>query len=159
MVESLRIWNANHENLPPWGLKLRCGGPEAAAIPDSRVLSAHIASCWRSKTPFKATAGLHHPVRRYDQELGAKTFGFFNVFVGAILCGAQELGEPHLYTLVEDESSKSFAFEDDEMVWRHLHADAEQVRHWRTVLATSFGSCSFDEPRGALLSMGFLEKI
>ena len=51
-------------------VKLRCGG---ASIPSAEQVALVIASCREAGVPFKATAGLHHPVRR-----GAE-HGFLNL--------------------------------------------------------------------------------
>lgn len=158
LIVELGRWNSQHASLPPWGLKLRCGGLQAAAIPECRALAATVSICLRCGVPFKATAGLHHPLRRLDEALGAKTHGFFNLFAGAVLARAQELGEPHLYGLMAEESTESFRFTGDRLAWRDFEITDGQIRHWRDALATSFGSCSFDEPREDLVSMGLLER-
>ena len=157
LIGELERFNVRHASSPPWGLKLRCGGLEAAAIPDPRALAVTVSLCQRRGVPFKATAGLHHPLRRHDAALRAKTHGFLNLFVGAVLAGPNELGEPHLGELMEDESAGDFRFEGDRLAWRSYEVDAAQVREQRRALATSFGSCSFDEPREDLVSLGLLE--
>lgn len=48
------------------GFKLRCGGVEAAAFPSSEQIAVVLRACLDAGIPFKATAGLHHPLPRGD---------------------------------------------------------------------------------------------
>lgn len=43
--------------------KLRCGGTVADAFPNATQLANAIAEAHRNSVPYKATAGLHHPLR------------------------------------------------------------------------------------------------
>ncbi|MBV9264218.1 MAG: hypothetical protein JO324_07825, partial [Candidatus Eremiobacteraeota bacterium] len=56
------------ESLEQAGLaaKLRCGGTTAADFPTVDEVAEFIAHARKNAVPFKATAGLHHPVRRLD---------------------------------------------------------------------------------------------
>ncbi len=69
-------------------LKLRTGGLTADAFPTPGALAAGIAAAHAARVPFKATAGLHHPVRMYRDEVGGVMHGFLNVFGGACLLRA-----------------------------------------------------------------------
>ena len=44
--------------------KARTGGVTAAAFPTSAEVARFVAVCAQERLPFKATAGLHHPLRR-----------------------------------------------------------------------------------------------
>ena len=57
--------------------------------------------------------------------------------------------------MIEDEDSRSFSFADDFFAWRDWKIDVERLRY-RRKFVRSFGSCSFDEPRDDLRTLGFL---
>src|SRR5690606_2555673 len=60
------------------GLKFRCGGVTPDAFPSPEALGRALAACRDAGAPFKATAGLHHPVRHFSAEVGAPMHGFLN---------------------------------------------------------------------------------
>jgi len=140
---------------PLWGLKLRCGGLEAGDFPSVQALGLAVGLCLAAGVPFKATAGLHHPVRHHDARLGTLRHGFLNLFGGAALAAARALDEVSLLEVLADQSSSAWGFEGDRLRWRNLNAAAEDVGRARELL-TSYGSCSFDEPCDDLRELGFL---
>lgn len=136
------------------GFKLRCGGAEAQLIPPVELVAFVIGECRNAGVPFKATAGLHHPVRRMDHELLAKGHGFLNLFGAAVLAHARRLDEAALTEVLEDEDPHAFVFEDRQFRWRDQIVTAAEIAQARTALARSFGSCSFDDPRDGLIELG-----
>jgi hypothetical protein len=138
------------------GFKLRCGGLEASAIPPVEHVAFVVAECRDAGVPFKATAGLHHPVRRLDHELLAKVHGFFNVFGAGALAHARRLDEATIAECVADEDPGAFVFEDQQMRWRDQSVSIAEIAAARDALAHSFGSCSFDEPREDLRALGLM---
>ena len=137
-------------------LKIRTGGLEAAAFPSSEKLAAWIAICARHNVSWKATAGLHHPVRRFDKTVNAKMYGFLNVIGAAVIEQVHKLDESKLQAILEDELPESFTFDGDLFCWRAYCADKNQIAAARKRFAVSFGSCSFDEPRDDLRELGYL---
>jgi hypothetical protein len=141
------------------GAKIRTGGlvPEAIAAPGT--VAEFIAGCVSASVPFKATAGLHHPVRSmqplaYQPDAPrAVTNGFLNVFVAAALAYACDLDARGVLPIIEETSPRAFAFTDSHLAWRGLSAGVDQV-HRARALARGFGSCSFDEPIADLESLG-----
>jgi hypothetical protein len=133
------------------GAKIRTGGlvPGAVAGPDA--VARFVAGCVAASLPFKATAGLHHPVRAVHPltyELDAPRAvvnGFLNVFVGAALAHAGRLEAADLMPVLEETTPSAFAFSDSSLAWRDRSVTVEQVTNARR-LARSFGSCSFEEP-------------
>jgi hypothetical protein len=142
--------------LPAWGLKLRCGGVTASAFPPAADLAAAVAVALGRAVPFKATAGLHHPLPRWDERLGVNRHGFLNLFVGAVLVSAGVLGEESLGDLLADAAPDSFRFHGGAVAWRGIAVDATTVRRVRVELVRSFGSCSVDEPLEDLAALGLL---
>jgi hypothetical protein len=141
--------------------KVRTGGVTSDAFPAADVLARFIADCARLGVPFKATAGLHHPLRgeqwlTYD--VGAPTatmFGFLNVFVAASLArtGADE---QTLRGALEERQPGAFDFRDDGLRWRDRAVPLDELTATRRDLALSFGSCSFREPVDDLRDMHLL---
>ena len=131
--------------------KIRTGGVTPEAFPAARAVIDFMTACLREGVPFKATAGLHHPVRgeyRLTYESDSRKwmmYGFVNVFVAAALLYSGESEDTALAVLEECDPS-AFTFEEDAIRWRDKQVDTEQVRACRTEFAISFGSCSFREP-------------
>jgi len=138
------------------GLKIRCGGLEAAAVPDPEAVAAAIAICTVTEVPLKATQGLHHPVRQYDPALGTMVHGFLNLFVAAVMARAHDLPVTRLIEIVAEEDPEAFEIGGESLSWRDLKATTEQVAQARRSGLTSFGSCDFDEPRDELRGLGLL---
>jgi hypothetical protein len=57
--------------------------------------------------------------------------------------------------MLEDEDPESFLFTDDIFAWRDWKIDTERLKYRRRFVR-SFGSCSFDEPRGDLRALNLL---
>jgi hypothetical protein len=140
----------------PAGFKLRCGGLDASAVPSVTVVARIIAHCRQQGIPLKATAGLHHPVRRLDRALGGHVHGFVNLFTAAVMAHAHGLNDELIRRILEEEDPQQFAFDDEHLWWGDFGATGPEIAAAREHLATSFGSCSFDEPRDDLRALGWL---
>ena len=105
-------------------VKLRCGG---AVTPSVEQVALVVAACRDAGVPFKATAGLHHAVRRGDEH------GFLNLLAAT----TAPLGRLEAVLAEEDPAA--------------LELDGAD----RT-LFTSFGSCSWREPIEDLEELGLL---
>jgi hypothetical protein len=141
--------------------KIRTGGVTADAFPTPAQVAAFIAACRRANVSFKATAGLHHPLRadyRLTYEPDAPTgrmFGFLNVFVAA--AAAQEgLGKPEIAAILEEGDPAAFAFDDAGLAWRGRRLGAPSIERARRDFAIAFGSCSFREPVDDLRALKLL---
>ncbi len=139
------------------GIKLRCGGTEAAAFPSIDDVAFVIAASAVADIPFKATAGLHHPVRSNHPTLPVKMHGFLNVFGAGILARAHGLDDQAVRPIVAEEDPAAFSFDAERFHWRDLSATTAEIREIRTNLFTGFGSCSFDEPKDDLRALGLLD--
>jgi hypothetical protein len=138
------------------GFKLRCGGLDAAAFPDPGRVAHVIGACRDNGLSLKFTAGLHHPVRHFDRNLGTKTHGFLNVFGAGVLAHALGVGERQLREIIEDEDPGSFGLDEEGFEWKQYLALPDEIVKARREFVISFGSCSFDEPRADLRAMGIL---
>jgi hypothetical protein len=141
--------------------KVRTGGITPDAFPAPADLLRFIRTSVTARVPFKATAGLHHPLRgsyplTYAPDSSrAPMYGFLNVFLAATFV-ASGLGEPEATALLTESSPAAFRFSDATVEWRgHALGEAELGRARREV-ATSFGSCSFREPIADLQTLGLL---
>jgi hypothetical protein len=132
--------------------KIRTGGVTADAFPKTKAIIRFIRTCLGAGVPFKATAGLHHPVRCFkpltyeaDAPEGMMN-GFLNMFLATAF--ARYGYKPSvLEEILEDESAASFTFEEGGAWWRNEHfLNNSQLERVRETSIISFGSCSFTEP-------------
>lgn len=130
--------------------KVRTGGVTPEAIPPANEVIDFIVTCEVEAVPFKATAGLHHPIRasyRLTYEPNSPVgmmYGFLNVFVASALIHAGGSRSSAIAALEETDRS-AFVFDDDAIVWRDIRITTDQLEASRK-FAVSFGSCSFREP-------------
>jgi len=138
--------------------KIRTGGVTPDAIPGVEYIAEYIRRCAKLRVPFKATAGLHHPIRSihpltYEDGAPCATMhGFVNVFMAAACAwhGRREI-EP----ILSETDPTAFAF-DDAAHWRDVRLSRDEIADARTHFAHSFGSCSFEEPVRDLELLGSL---
>jgi hypothetical protein len=138
------------------GFKLRCGGLEASAFPPTEQVALALALCREMDVPFKATAGLHHPIRRFDGGVQTTMHGFINVFGAGILLNASGLGLHPLFQILDDEDVSSFHFDATGFRWRDAAVTTADIITQRRRSMISFGSCSFDEPCDDIRALGWL---
>jgi len=142
-------------DLATFGYKLRTGGVTAEAFPTSPQIAKALVTPATHQLPIKFTAGLHHPIRQFRDEVKTKMHGFLNVLGAAVLAAEHRWDASQTSKMLEDENANSFVFADDFFAWREWKIDLERLRY-RRKFVTSFGSCSFDEPRDDLRALGFL---
>jgi hypothetical protein len=157
-VEQIAALLAEHnsdEDAATFGYKLRTGGVTADAFPTSAQIAAALVTPATHQLPIKFTAGLHHPIRQFRDEVKTKMHGFLNVLGAAVLAAEHRWGAKQAATMLEDENAASFSLGEDFFAWREWKIDVERLQYRRRFVA-SFGSCSFDEPRDDLRALGFL---
>lgn len=138
------------------GYKLRTGGVEASAFPSSEKIASAIITCKNFEIPMKFTAGLHHPIRHYNDSVNTKMHGFINVFSAGILHCCYSLEHDVIVEMLSDENPENFKFTDNSMQWKNLIVLSSKVEEARKNFMLSYGSCSFDEPVDDLKSLGLL---
>jgi len=62
----------------------------------------------------------------------------------------------HADAILAEHDPHAFAFDDDGASWRGHRVSTEDIITMRRDFATSFGSCSFEEPIGDLKELGWL---
>lgn len=134
------------------GLKIRCGGLDAMDFPTTREVAAFIAAAADEGLHFKATAGLHHPVRHYDERSGHTMHGFLNLLAATVF--ASRLDIDALEPIVAEEDPAAFVFDDESFAWRDERATIDDIRATRRSAFVGYGSCSFDEPVDDLTNLG-----
>jgi len=134
--------------------KLRCGGPTGDAFPSVEEVADFIHAASRAGVPFKATAGLHHPVRHLDAASGFTMHGFLNLLAAAAL--ASRVDAPTLQRIVAEEDASAFRFDDDSFAWRDERVGVEELTQTRLSVFVAYGSCSFSEPIDDLSALGIL---
>lgn len=138
--------------------KVRTGGVTANAFPSVTDLEFFIRTCVTENVKFKATAGLHHPIRsdynltyKPGSERG-KMYGYLNIFLAAAFI-KNGMSNDGAVKVLEEESAKAFRFGDEGVGWRSFHLDNDELQTTRQNVALSFGSCSFREPLDDLKSL------
>lgn len=141
--------------------KIRTGGVTADAFPPAADVARFIAACVGANVPFKATAGLHHPLRglyplTYAPDSARGTmFGFLNVFLAAAFL-SHGLDSVDATRLLEESDPSSFRVTEDAVEWRGRRLTGGEISGARSRAIVSFGSCSFTEPLGDLAGLGLL---
>ena len=119
--------------------KVRCGG---ATVPSVEQLARFVRACSERGLVFKATAGLHHAIRRDGEH------GFLNL-LGAVVFGDEE-------EALEERDADAFALTAHAFAWRDRSAGPEELAAARRDGLRSIGSCSFFEPVEELEALGVL---
>lgn len=160
ILRHIKEFNFNNKNpkIKFIGYKVRTGGVEAKIFPSLDKLASIILECNNYGVLLKATAGLHHPIRHYDQSVQTHMYGFINVIGACILTSIHKLDFETIYDILSDEEPSNFKFSEQKFSWRNYEATKEQIEFSRIKSFSSFGSCSFDDPRDDLESLGLLKR-
>ncbi|MFO7571745.1 MAG: hypothetical protein R6W48_03995 [Gaiellaceae bacterium] len=121
--------------------KVRCGG---ASVPSVAELGGFVRACRERQLAFKATAGLHHAVRRNGEH------GLLN------LLAATAFGEEE--RALEEDDASAFALDAESFSWRDRSLGAGELLRVRRGGLHTVGSCSFFEPVDELVALGMLPR-
>jgi len=131
--------------------KVRTGGTTASAFPPPDLLAGFLHEVARRRLGFKATAGLHHPIRgayrlTYAPDAPTGTmYGYLNLLVAsAIIWGGGDASHAREALLETDPSA--LWINGDAIAWRHGRFPTRVLKDLRARFLHSFGSCSFTEP-------------
>jgi hypothetical protein len=139
--------------------KIRTGGVTPDAFPAPEHVVRFMRRCHAARVPFKATAGLHHPLRSEfrltyasDAPIGTM-YGYLNVFLAATLL--PQLTDDEAIALLEERDARAIVVGREAIRWRDHAADLATITRARSRVVTSFGSCSFREPTDELKALSF----
>ena len=141
--------------------KIRTGGVTPEDFPRTKAILRFVRTCLAANVPFKATAGLHHPIRCYKPLTYANNapqgtmHGFLNLFLMTGFA-RESYRQSLLEEVMEEEFDEVFRFEDKAVFWRNNSLNIRQIEIMRRTGIQSFGSCSFDEPIADLQKLGIL---
>jgi hypothetical protein len=139
--------------------KIRMGGIKPEAIPSTKSVAQFILKCAELKLPFKATAGLHHPIRAeqaltYEHDAPrAVMHGFINVLIASAFA---YYGDKDIESILNETDASNFKFEDDKACYKDRCLSINQIIEARHKFIHSVGSCSFDEPVHDLKKLDWL---
>ncbi|MEP7382149.1 MAG: hypothetical protein ABI910_10715 [Gemmatimonadota bacterium] len=138
--------------------KVRTGGVRADAIPSTAEVARFLRGCADAGIAFKATAGLHHPMRgeyslTYEADSPRGTmFGYLNVFVGAVRA-REGASLEELCRVLEARRMSAFGRGGLATTDALDVPSRDAIASARASFALSFGSCSFREPLDDLASL------
>ena len=138
------------------GAKLRCGGVTADTVPAPEQVARFIVAARDAGVPVKFTAGLHHPVRHFSDDIQTEMHGFLNLYVGGMLAHTTGSGWQELAGIIADQSPDAFALTGVGVEWRGRLVRSEDAARLRENALLGQGSCSFAEPVADLHDMGWL---
>jgi len=142
--------------------KIRAGGITVDAFPSITQLCRCICGFAAAQVPFKATAGLHHPLlakHRLTSEPNspsAAMHGFLNVAILAALVYWQKVTPEDALAVLKESSIEGFQFRADSIWWRDRQLNRLEIEATRQHFFRSFGSCSFQEPIDELKELKLL---
>ena len=141
--------------------KIRTGGIVPEAFPPAEHVARFIRECYAASAGFKATAGLHHPLRSaraltYEPN-GPRgvMHGFLNVFLAAAV-QFNGLTRSDALELLAAETLAGVDFGEDGAAWKDYRVTLGEIQTVRRRFAVAFGSCSFREPVDDLIQLGLL---
>jgi hypothetical protein len=137
------------------GAKVRCGGLEPAAFPTPQELAIFIYWACEHNVPFKATAGLHHPIRHYDAGAGVHRHGFLNLITASAIARAGA-GLEEIVKALACEERAQFHVDEQGLRFGEYHVGIAQLESMRREAFVGYGSCSFSEPVADLRHLNLL---
>jgi len=142
--------------------KIRTGGTTPDMFPSVEQVADFLLVMHDGNIPFKATAGLHHPIRgtfglTYEDDSPEGTMhGFVNLFLAATLVHDQGIDRATVIHLLGETDAESFRFTDAHAEWRGMRITTEAIAAARENFALCFGSCSMDDPIVDLAGLGWI---
>ena len=136
--------------------KIRTGGVTPELNPPTAEVARFIHQCAQAGVPFKATAGLHHPLPNEAAHIPAHQQGFLNVLVAATFAATRGGAEEDVREILN--FGDGLVAGEAELGWNGLTLTREQIEEARATLAISFGSCSWQEPVDDLQALGLLPR-
>ncbi|MEO1403856.1 MAG: hypothetical protein AAFV72_21765 [Cyanobacteria bacterium J06635_1] len=152
--------------------KVRTGGVTQSAFPSVEALAQFIRACADVEIPFKATAGLHHPLRSWQTLPSGrlvKMHGFLNVALAATFAYGYGVTAAEIASILQIDTPSALAFSDhnvtcqipfrsnlSEIVNVAGQVTLDVLSHVRSRYFQGIGSCSFQTPLAELDRLGLL---
>ena len=140
--------------------KIRTGGLVQEAFPPASDLIEFLQRAAALALPFKATAGLHHPLRGTyrltyeEQPPHGLMYGYLNLMLAAAL--AWNGGErADVEAALLEERPATLRADADGLDWRGWRFDRGALAELRADFFHGIGSCSFREPMDELAAGGW----
>lgn len=141
-------------------VKLRMGGVVAESFPSIAAVARMLAALAEAQLSFKATAGLHHPLRlrhpftyAHDSPAGWM-HGFINLLCAtALIHSGADLAMAE--RVLGEHDPKAWTLSPDSLAWGTHSLPAGLLSETRKKFV-SYGSCSFEEPIHDLEALGWL---
>ncbi len=138
------------------GAKIRTGGVTPELYPDFMQMARFLSAAGDAGVPFKATAGMHHPLPNDNPVVPARQHGFLNVFLSAAIVQAHRVDVDVLEALLQTADPEAFLFDDERARLGDYEVSRDDIEEARLGFAISFGSCSVQEPWEDLAALGLL---
>lgn len=138
------------------GAKIRTGGMKPEMYPSPSQLSNFIVQCSLADVPFKATAGMHHPLVNHNEHVGARQFGFLTVFLAGVMANEGEESTEAIESMLLRTSLEGIEFSGEGIQVDGVQYGLDAIEDSRIAFCLSFGSCSIDEPVEDLVGLGLL---
>jgi hypothetical protein len=141
--------------------KVRTGGVTLEMFPTPAQLARFILLCAEARIRFKATAGLHHPLRSmhpltYEPASPSGIMhGFLNVLIASAFAYAGA-DAAVAEAILQEETIEAFTFDSTGIHWRDLYVSGRELGAMRDRLFDSFGACSFQEPTSETKALNIL---
>jgi hypothetical protein len=141
--------------------KVRTGGVTQDGFPRTEDLLRFLRDTVDLAVPFKATAGLHHPLRATypltyaENSPRGAMFGFLNLLL-AVAFLRSGMDEGDVARVLKEEDPDALQADDLGISWRNHRLGLEALSEVRRVGMISFGSCSFTEPLADLQALHLL---
>ena len=143
--------------------KIRTGGEVPGAIPEESQVLEFLRIASERRLAFKATAGLHHPLRAMQRltykpdSPQAVMHGFLNVFCAAALLWHEPEQRQEAAWMLSERDADAITM-NEAMTWHNsgVMLTAQQIHEARQRFCIGFGSCSFTEPIEDLRKLGWL---
>ena len=133
--------------------KVRTGGTDREAFPSPDALLQFLEDVCRRRVPFKATAGLHHPLRgsyrlTYAPDSAcAPMYGYLNLaLAAAILWRHGTAARARAEAALVESAPGALRSEGTAWCWREERFELDFLAAFRRDFFHGFGSCSFREP-------------
>jgi hypothetical protein len=147
-TDALLAEHNSDEDAATFGYKLRTGGVTADAFPTSAQIASALVTPATHQLPIKFTAGLHHAIRQFRDEVKTKMHGFLKCWE------PRPCGEYRWDAQGPRSCSKTNPAHFPSPDFRVARLEDRRRRLRIAGDCRVFGSCSFDEPRDDLRALG-----